>query len=409
MLNGGETGCRLFLRFNFLRKEEFMKKTGNKTLPLFTGLAALFFFLFGAVLTVGAVDGEEYCIDIEKLVSVDDGESFTDADTVAEAPVATNGVLYKLVVGNCGEAELTDVTVTDGDLGINENIGTLEPGETRILTKDDAGFYNLDQPDRCTPSEPSEEVNTANVTGIGCGPKLEDCDKAWVKCEAPKIGCRVTAGGNDTFEGNYYTYGGEAGANTALQPQPKGNWTHHQKKGPDGHFIFHAGTASAPPGTEIDVIVCSDPGGCKPSGDPPSPAKQIDFAGVGTFKNIKNPSDALESAIEKETYHWFEVHMEDLGEPAANKNGDLDNCPVGGSGTDAFDTPPDFEPADCDCPNFYRIRIFEGVIPVFDTDTGEVVNVNKQDIIYEVYGYVEGGNLQIHRLTGFDRKSLPEN
>ena len=91
----------------------------------------------------------------------------------------------------------------------------------------------------------------------------------------------------DTGDGeNSYTAGGQAGANTGQQPQPKGEWTHTQKNGPAGSFTFHAGTASSPLGSEIDVIRCSDPGGCKPSGDPPSPARQLDFDGIGTFKNI---------------------------------------------------------------------------------------------------------------------------
>ena len=146
--------------------------------------------------------------------------------------------------------------------------------------------------------------------------------------------CRVTGGAIGSFNGNRYHGSGQAGANTALQPQPKGEWTHHQQNGPDGRFIFHAGTASAPQGTEIDLIVCSDPGGCKPSGNPPSPAKQIDFQGIGTFKNINSAS--LANVIAKETYHWFEVHIEDLCEPGGPNKGAMGNCPDGGSGTDAF-------------------------------------------------------------------------
>ncbi len=39
--------------------------------------------------------------------------------------------------------------------------------------------------------------------------------------------------------------------------------------------------------------------------------------------------------------------------------------------------------ADCECPDFYRIRIHAG------SDEGSAV-------IYEVYGYVDKGNFQIH-------------
>lgn len=233
----------------------------------------------------------------------------------------------------------------------------------------------------------------------------------------PELGCRVTGGGNDSsgaaadgsWDGtfakgkssngngavNRYTFGGQAGAKTALQPQPSGEWTHHQQRGPAGSFVFHGGTASAPPGTEIDVIVCSDPGGCSPSGDPPSPAKQIDFAGLGTFKNIKNQDSltALADVVEETTLHWFEVHIEDLGEPGNKlKPKELKDlsCPEDGSGTDAFATPAVFENADCGCGDFYRIRIYGGAD-------------NTSPIIYEVDGYINGGNFQIHHLTGYDR------
>lgn len=54
--------------------------------------------------------------------------------------------------------------------------------------------------------------------------------------------------------------------------------------------------------------------------------------------------------------------------------------------------------ADCDCPDFYRITIYDGV----DAATLASSGPNKTDVIYEVYGYVDGGNLQIHPLTGYD-------
>ena len=248
-----------------------------------------------------------------------------------------------------------------------------------------------------------------------------------------EVGCRVTGGGNDTagispdggWDGSlaedrarsnnnssldYYTFGGQAGANTGLPPQPKGEWTHHQKRGPDGSFVFHAGTASAPAGTEIAAIVCSDEGYCAPAR--PAPNKQIDFAGVGTFKNqnalpVNSSPLATANLIPGETYHWFEVHIEDLGEPGNEpRGGNKKNviCTDGGSGTDAFADPPVFLPANCGCADFYRIRIYNGVIPVFDPITGEITNLNKTTVVYEVFGYINGGNLQIHPLTGFDLK-----
>ena len=84
--------------------------------------------------------------------------------------------------------------------------------------------------------------------------------------------------------------------------------------------------------------------------------------------------------------------------------GDNGYCPEGGSGIDAFADPSVFTAADCECPDFYRIRIFAGVLPEFDFDSGEITNLNKDDVIYAVYGYLNGGNLQIHKLTGSDTK-----
>jgi hypothetical protein len=220
--------------------------------------------------------------------------------------------------------------------------------------------------------------------------------------EEPPLGCRVTGGGVDAsgnWDGtfargqngnrnmtNRYQFGGQAGANTALPPQPRGEWTHHQQKGPYGSFVFHAGTASAPEGTEIAEITCYDPGNCSPARE--APAKQIDFAGVGVFKNIKQFTPALETVVVGETLHWFEVNIDDLGEPGKGKPEEVDGayCPENGFGVNG-------EPGDgdekCDCPDFYRIKIYAGP-------------TNLSDVIYEVYGYVDGGNLQIHPLTGFD-------
>jgi hypothetical protein len=246
------------------------------------------------------------------------------------------------------------------------------------------------------------------------------------------IPCRFTGGGvgtdTTTFEEGEMVwengvgtdraqFGGQAGANTALPPQPAGEWTHHQQRGISGKFTFHGGTSSAPDGTEIIEIRCRDAGGCAP-GDPPSPAKQLDFDGIGTFKSIGKGNNVPEWEIEEPelnvtaegkgnktfdgTFHWFEVNIDDLGEPG-NKGTSTDCPPLGfgekGTGGDA----------DCGCPDFYRITIYDGA------RRGDVVWENGSidpsslprlpgDVIYEFYAYIDGGNLQIHRLTGFDTK-----
>ncbi len=231
--------------------------------------------------------------------------------------------------------------------------------------------------------------------------------------------------GEDTDEENRYQFGGQAGANTALPPQPKGEWQHHQQRGPFGSFSFHAGTASAPAGTEIIEIRCSDPGGCAPSGNPPSPNKQLDFDCIGTFSNIagggRAPNWLIPDANARDegrgnrtfdgTFHYCEVNVDDLGEGPDPAEGDDVACPPEGFGEKGDPTIP----ANCDCPDFYRITIYDGVdaadVVFVDVDGDGVddidpASLNTTDIIYEVDGYMgRGGNgLQLHDLTGFDRR-----
>ena len=236
----------------------------------------------------------------------------------------------------------------------------------------------------------SEQAATEPGNSIVTGPNYNSIIE--IRCE--EVGCRVTGGGVDE-NGNWngrltkgsndrdrYQFGGQAGANTALPPQPKGEWTHHQQRGPSGSFVFHAGTASAPAGTEIDLITCSDEGFCHPAR--PAPAKQIDFWGVGTFKNMKDVPDIIaNNAAVGMTLHRFEVNIDDAGEPGRSGNKSTSNCPDQGFGLRG-----DADFVDCGCFDFYRITIYAD-----ETDT---------TVIYQVYGYIKGGNLQIHPLTGFD-------
>jgi len=215
----------------------------------------------------------------------------------------------------------------------------------------------------------------------------DDCEDVFC---GPPGECRVTGGGVDAsgnWDGTYcrghshndrYQFGGQVGAPTASQPQPHGEWQHHQQRGPHGKFSFHAGTASAPPETEIAFVECSDPGFCNPAR--PAPAKQIDFEGVGQFSNIDSDHPDLAGVVANVTLHWFEVHIEDLGEPGRNGRQSPPGavCPDGGSAGGV---------ANCDCPDFYRLKIHA------DTDPASTV-------IYEVWGYINGGNLQIHPPVG---------
>ena len=64
--------------------------------------------------------------------------------------------------------------------------------------------------------------------------------------------------------------------------------------------------------------------------------------------------------------------------------------------------------AECSCSDFYRITIYDGVYAanVVKNPDGSIdpSQLNRTDVIYEVWGYIDGGNLQLHHPTGFDRK-----
>lgn len=269
-----------------------------------------------------------------------------------------------------------------------------------------------------------------------------NADAAKIDLPLEVVGCRLTGGGvtSSTLDSgevvyvwdgtmwdatmpedeNRYQIGGQSGANTALPPQPAGEWQHHQQSGPFGSFSFHAGTHSAAAGTEVIEIRCSDPGGCAPSGNPPSPNKQLDFDCIGNFSNIgkgnKAPNwmiaDANATAEGKGnrtfdgTFHYCEVNVDDLGEGPDSAEPNSAACPSEGFGEKGDPT----EPANCDCPDFYRITIYDGVnaadVVWLDEDNIDPASLNTTDVIYEVDGYLgRGGNgLQLHSLTGFDRK-----
>jgi hypothetical protein len=308
-------------------------------------------------------------------------------------------------------AELTMFASSVAPNRPNVVVVTIDGTEERFVDP----FQNLDGPDWDTvqllftipagaTSLTVQALSEKDITSSLSGNK--PASLAWLAgaltIEPPELtpmGCRVTGGvvdesGNcvhcpDGSSGdNTFTCGGQAGANTALPPQPSGNWTHSNKKGPAGKFTFHGGTPSAPEGTEIEWINCNDPGWCSPARR--APAKQIDFGGIGTFKNMSGnvPPEIADHVTVGESLHRFEVNIDDAGEPG--KGGKQDppapQCPVDGFGLWGSQ-----EFVNCDCPDFYRITIYAGT----DESSG---------VIYEASGWIRGGNLQIHPLTGFDSK-----
>ncbi len=74
--------------------------------------------------------------------------------------------------------------------------------------------------------------------------------------------------------------------------------------------------------------------------------------------------------------------MEDLGEPGSSGLENTAECPPEGS----FG-----ELASCECRDFYHIVIYKE----FDPAT-EAPKTDPADIIYEEFGYLDGGNMQLH-------------
>jgi hypothetical protein len=217
-----------------------------------------------------------------------------------------------------------------------------------------------------------------------------------------------------------YTMGGQAGAPTAAQPQPHGNWEHHQQLGPSGSFDFHGGDGNVL-GTRIIAIRCSDPGACKAAANAPN--KQLDFDAIGTFQALGTGSNAPNFLIPNAnvvaenknnfTYHYFQVNVDDLGEPGGNNTGTMDPklCPSRGFGEKSagpYTNPttgvttilPAAPIGNCSCPDFYRITIYNGVssnkVKFLPDGRVDPASLDQTTVIYEVFGYIDGGNLQLH-------------
>ena len=141
-------------------------------------------------------------IQIVKLVSVDGGVTFFDANSSDTAPTATvgSGALYKLVVTNTGTSDLTGVVVNDATLGIVDfAVGDLAAGQSVTLT--DGEIPALSKPARC--ADPGDVTNIASVSGVSVdtGTTVSDTDPAVVKCvrEAITLLKEVSVDGGASF------------------------------------------------------------------------------------------------------------------------------------------------------------------------------------------------------------------
>ena len=284
---------------------------------------------------------------------------------------------------------------------------------------------------------------TGTIMGYDFYGASSNADFGVIPFEPQLVGaCRMTGGnatvypligtdGLDTWsyqfegpsEGERVTTGGQINAPSGNTPV-SGHWTHTLHGGQDGTFSFHAGTSSAPAGTEISSVECADPGWCVQARC--APFKQLFWKGIGNFANQRFDYDFGSCNVTKGnrgTLHAVEVMIGDFGEndrPTRKESlndGNPDTCdwldklqaagypgPVGPyDAADAvyLDSVPDLKfgykgAQVCDkCPDYYQIRIW------CESDLSSPTN----EVIYEFAGYLGGsnpggGNYQIHPETG---------
>jgi len=346
------------------------------------------------------------CTSNDKPV-MDDGSPVSGPTLDLAAPVVCDNTIGDRIWYDVNCNGIQDKDETGGPDGVSVTLRNCDTQQEYHTTTTNGGFYSfsdipsgyyiicIDIPAGYRATLEDEGDNDgidSDINSEGCTAcRYYECNKSNLTrdagfCEKKEqpLGCRFTGGGNSEYKSDVYTFGGQAGANTALQPQPTGEWEHVNHSGSHGFFAFHGGTHSAPDGTEIDRIVCSDPGYCKPARH--APAHQLDFWGVGTFHAAKDlPGSLANKIVVGESLHWFEVNIDDAGEPG--KDNHHNDCP-----TDGFGLHGSEEFVNCDCGDFYRITIHETTDP-------------SSAVIYRVENYFQG-NFQIHPLTGFDRKSF---
>jgi len=122
-------------------------------------------------------------IVLTKEISIDDGDTWHDADDLNTAVIAVfpSPALYRLTVTNNGTSPLTGVVVNDPDLNIVDYpVGNLDIGQTVILTSGE--IPELSVSERC--GERGTFVNNATASGESAEDQsgVNDSDPAYLVC-----------------------------------------------------------------------------------------------------------------------------------------------------------------------------------------------------------------------------------
>ncbi|MBJ6723708.1 SdrD B-like domain-containing protein [Geomesophilobacter sediminis] len=173
--------------------DDFLSKLANGTLSQ----GGILDLLKKLKLGISHDDSDEaYIQDVDK--DDDDNDDTYDAGEYYQGHVRQSPLAYRFLVTNCGQTDLTGVTVTDPTVGVTGySVGNLAAGASVTLTADQ--IPQLALPTKyCTQSF----VNTATVIGQDVlGNKVSDSDDAWVVCNTKT--CTFTQGYWKNHPGNW--------------------------------------------------------------------------------------------------------------------------------------------------------------------------------------------------------------
>jgi uncharacterized repeat protein (TIGR01451 family) len=136
-------------------------------------------------------------IDIEKLVSIDGGLTFVDADT-AQGPTLNQGTdpIFKFIVTNTGNVTLSNITVSDSDFDLNGaasgtsiSIATLAANNNAVGGPDESSFTFT------APWQAGQHTNTATASTTFNGAIVRDSDDANYFGQTPPAGPGVRTPG----------------------------------------------------------------------------------------------------------------------------------------------------------------------------------------------------------------------